>query len=106
MTDCQIVSICILSGDGGWQVRDVDFEEKGCQDGEAYVCGFWKIDIFWKKNRLLKNRYVQFLIIAEVWKQADSSENCREAGVGSVANYPQSDFETFSKIEKSLAGRM
>ena len=26
-----VVSICILSGDGGWQVRDVDVE-KGCQD--------------------------------------------------------------------------
>jgi len=24
--------ICILSKDGGWQVRDVDVEEKGCQD--------------------------------------------------------------------------
>jgi len=23
---------CPLSGDGGWQVRDVDIEEKGCQD--------------------------------------------------------------------------
>jgi len=22
----------ILFGDGGWQVRDVDVEEKGCQD--------------------------------------------------------------------------
>jgi len=30
--DCQVVSICILSGDGGWQVRDVGVEEKGCQD--------------------------------------------------------------------------
>ena len=27
-----VVSICILSGDGGWQVRDVDVEEKGRQD--------------------------------------------------------------------------
>jgi len=26
-----ISSVCILSGDGGWQVRDVDVEEKGCQ---------------------------------------------------------------------------
>jgi len=31
MRDCYIVSVCILSGDGGWQVRDVDVEEKGCQ---------------------------------------------------------------------------
>jgi len=29
MHDCLVVSICILSGDGGWQVRDVDVEEKG-----------------------------------------------------------------------------
>jgi len=26
------MSICILSGDGGWQVREVDVEEKGCQN--------------------------------------------------------------------------
>jgi len=26
-----MVSICILSGDGGWQVRDVDVEQKGRQ---------------------------------------------------------------------------
>jgi len=32
MHDCSIVSICILSGDGGWQFRDVDVEEKGRQD--------------------------------------------------------------------------
>jgi len=32
MLDCSVVSICILSGDGGWQVRDVDVEEKGRQD--------------------------------------------------------------------------
>jgi len=24
--------MCILSSDGGWQVRDVDFEEKGFHD--------------------------------------------------------------------------
>jgi len=35
---------------------------------------------------------VQFLIIAEVWKQADSSENYREAGVASVVNYPKLHF--------------
>jgi len=32
---CMIVrssAICILSGDGDWQVRDVDVEEKGCHD--------------------------------------------------------------------------
>ena len=32
MHDCWIVSICILSGDGGWQVRDAGVEEKGWQD--------------------------------------------------------------------------
>ena len=32
MHDCQVVSICILSGDGGWQVRDVDVEKRGRQD--------------------------------------------------------------------------
>jgi len=42
--------------------------------------------------QLWKNRYVQVLIIAEVWKQAHSSEACRETRVGSVVNYPRSDF--------------
>jgi len=32
MHDCLIVSMCIPSGDIGWQVRDVDVEEKGRQD--------------------------------------------------------------------------
>jgi len=32
MHDCKIVSIYILSGDSGWQVRDLDVEEKGRQD--------------------------------------------------------------------------
>jgi len=32
MHDCQFFSICILFGDGVWQVRDVDVEEKGRQD--------------------------------------------------------------------------
>jgi len=27
-----MVSMCILSEDGGWQARDVDVEEKGRQD--------------------------------------------------------------------------
>jgi len=31
MHDCYIVSVCILSEDGGWQVRDVDVEEKGAR---------------------------------------------------------------------------
>jgi len=36
---------------------------------------------------------VQVLIIAEVWKQAHSSETCCEARVGSVVvKYPKSDF--------------
>jgi len=26
------MSICILSGEGVWEVRDADLEEKGCQD--------------------------------------------------------------------------
>jgi len=26
----------VLSGDGGWQVRDVDYREKGCQDGSLW----------------------------------------------------------------------
>jgi len=42
--------------------------------------------------QLWKNRYVQVLIIADVWKQADSTEACCEARVGSVVNYPKSDF--------------
>jgi len=29
MHGCLVVSLCILSGDGGWQVRDVDVEGKG-----------------------------------------------------------------------------
>jgi len=32
MHDCYVVSICIVSGDGGWQVRGVDVEQKGRQD--------------------------------------------------------------------------
>jgi len=32
MHDCWVVSICILYGDGGWQVRDVDVEGKERQD--------------------------------------------------------------------------
>ena len=32
MHHCKVASIRILSGDGGWQVRDVDVEEKRCQD--------------------------------------------------------------------------
>jgi len=32
MHDCKIVSIFILSGYGGWQVRDVDVEENGLQE--------------------------------------------------------------------------
>jgi len=49
---------------------------------------------------------VQFLIIAEACKQADSSESCREARVGSVVNYPKSDFTALSKIEKSPVCRI
>jgi len=29
----------MLSGDGGWQVIDVDFEEKGCQDRSLWDAG-------------------------------------------------------------------
>jgi len=32
MDDCHIVRLDILSGDGGWQEKDVDVEEMGCQD--------------------------------------------------------------------------
>jgi len=28
-----VVGVCILSGDGGWQVKGLDVEEKGCQNG-------------------------------------------------------------------------
>jgi len=28
--------VCILSGDGGWQVRGVDVEKKRCQDGSLW----------------------------------------------------------------------
>jgi len=28
-----VVGVCILSGDGSWQVRGVDVAEKGCQGG-------------------------------------------------------------------------
>jgi len=38
------------------------------------------------------NRYVQFIIITEIWKQADSLKACCEARVGSVVNYPKSNF--------------
>jgi len=33
MHECLIVSLRILSGDGDWQVRCVDVEKKGYQDG-------------------------------------------------------------------------
>ena len=36
MHDCWIVSICMLSGDGGWQVRDAGVEEKGWQDSSLW----------------------------------------------------------------------
>jgi len=32
MNDCYVVSIFILSGEGGWQIRDVGVGEKGRQD--------------------------------------------------------------------------
>jgi len=36
MHDCWVVSICILSGDGGWQAKEEDVEEKGCLD--RFLC--------------------------------------------------------------------
>jgi len=29
----------LLSGDGGWQVRDADVEKKGCQDAGPALAG-------------------------------------------------------------------
>jgi len=37
MHDCSVVSICIISGDGVWQVRGVDVEQKGRQDRPLWV---------------------------------------------------------------------
>jgi len=36
MHDCKVVSIGILSGDCSWQVRDVDVEENGFEDGSLW----------------------------------------------------------------------
>ena len=30
LTCMLLLSVCVLSGDGNWQARDVDVEEKGC----------------------------------------------------------------------------
>jgi len=38
--NCWVVSVCVLSGDSGWQARDVDVEEKWCQEGSL-----WETDI-------------------------------------------------------------
>ena len=65
--------------------------------------------VFAKQYRdlqLWKNFYVQVLCIVEVWKQAGSAESCPESRVGSVLNYPNRIFATFSAIENALAGRM
>ena len=49
----------------------------------------WVVDCGFQ---LWKVRYVQVLIITEVWMQGDSSEACREARIGSDVNSPKSDF--------------
>jgi len=45
MRDCQIVGVCIFSGDGDWQVRGVDVEEKGCQDGSLCALNTYIIEV-------------------------------------------------------------
>jgi len=67
--------------------------------GMAFLKQCWGLQLW-------KNVYVQVLIIAEVWKQAGSSEACPQSRVGSVLNYPNRISATFSAVENALAGRM
>jgi len=56
MHDCKIVSTCILSGDGGWQVRDVDVEEKRFQERSLSDA---VLESFIKKLLMEYNQYKQ-----------------------------------------------
>jgi len=67
--------------------------------GTAFTKQCWGLQLW-------KNVHVPALIIAEVWKQAGSSEACPESRVSSVLNYPNRTFENFSAIENAFAGRM
>jgi len=98
--DCYIVSICILSVDGVWQVGDVDVEEKGCQDGSLWdgvlVCGLqlWKIDTCKFKS---SQKYGSRQILQKLAARLE---------VVLLLIIRSRTFATFSAMEKARACRM